>query len=1051
MRKLLLLVMVILLCAGSAMAQRTITGKVTDDKGNAVPNATVMVKGTSLGTTTKMDGSYSIAVPASGKILVFTLVDMGLVEVEIGSQNTVNAVMRPDDKLLSEVVVTGYSREKKSQFVGAAVALSSKVVETVPVGSFDQALQGRAPGLQVTSASGQPGASPQLTIRGIKSVQAAFAQPLFIVDGVPLPANDFQTINPNDFESITVLKDASAAALYGARGGNGVIVITTKKGKTGAPQVTYRTQVGLTQKPNWNKFDMMNSSEILLYEEMIGSFLLTNTTVPSRSPDVPGWVYSKKNPGYNILQPAFGFPNLAAQQAGFDKRLDSFRNINMYYPDILFRQGLSQTHEINVSGGAEKMRYFISGGYFDQKGIELSSRLRRYTTRFNFDVTAGKLNITFNTAAGYSITHLSEGEFLGNSARNSFQMAWRAKPYENPFNPDGSIIFGANTTLLKKEIGNVLEGMENSLWRQNQIKINSGLTLSYRLFSGLTIKNTFGIDVADDRWQRWIRANSYVGSLQANGNRGLNSEANEINATLINTSGLVYAKRINNMHDVEAGGYFELIRNHNKGLGFTIWNLDPRIPPTGQNAGAFPVAQTNQYGTSANGGYGIRSFFGTLRYTLNNKYTITANARQDGTSRIVNEENREIFTWSAGAVWNAISEDFMKDVNFLSDLKVRASYGAVPSIGSIQTAGFAAGGGLVTVTNYQGPQVPTYATGSQYANSGITGQVPNNSGNPNLKIETIRKLNVGADIAVLKNRIRFGIDYYNEKTEDLFVNLQIPATSGFGSGATIPINAGIMRNKGVDLTLSADIINGKDMTLTLGINHAINSNEIEDLGPVSEIPQGTFIIREGLPYGSHYTTHYLGADPATGRPRYEKQDGSVTTNLAEAYRFAKFGTFVPKHVGGFTMDFRFKRVVVAALFSYQFDVSRYNNQENWVRRGILGYHTSVNASRTLLTEQWFKPGDNKFYQSPAFDRDFNSSDIQDAKFLRFRNLTVAYNIPEINIGSTKILKSARFYVQGQNLAIWSPWRGPDPEDNNNISLNEYPNPKMFVVGIDINF
>ena len=151
------------------------------------------------------------------------------------------------------------------------------------------------------------------------------------------------------------------------------------------------------------------------------------------------------------------------------------------------------------------------------------------------------------------------------------------------------------------------------------------------------------------------------------------------------------------------------------------------------------------------------------------------------------------------------------------------------------------------------------------------------------------------------------------------------------------------------------------------------------------------------------------------------------------------------------MDFRFKRVVVAALFSYQFDVSRYNNQENWVRRGILGYHTSVNASRTLLTEQWFKPGDNKFYQSPAFDRDFNSSDIQDAKFLRFRNLTVAYNIPEINIGSTKILKSARFYVQGQNLAIWSPWRGPDPEDNNNISLNEYPNPKMFVVGIDINF
>ena len=1025
------------------MAQKTITGRVTDDKGSPIANVSVTVKGSAVGTTTKVDGTYSITVPSSATALVFSSVDMLPVEVAIGTQRVINTSLKTDDKLLSEVVVTGYSKEKKTQFVGAATTLSSKVVETVPVGSFDQALQGRAPGLQVTSASGQPGASPQLTIRGIKSVQAAFAQPLFVVDGIPLPANDMQTINPNDFESITILKDASAAALYGARGGNGVIVITTKRGKSGAPQVTYRTQVGLTQKPNWNKFDMMNSQEILLYEEILGAAGFPTNT--------PGWVYSKKNPNYNVLQPSFGFANLAAQQAGFDKRLDSFRNIDVYYPDILFRQGISQTHEVNVSGGADRMRYFISGGYFDQKGIELVSGLRRYTTRFNLDVTAGKLNVVFNTSIGYSITHLSEGEFLGNSARNSFQMAWRAKPYENPYNPDGSIIFGASTSLAKKEIGNVLEGMENSLWRQNQIKVNSGLTFAYRLFPAITIKNTFGIDVADDRWQRWIRANSYVGSLQANGGRGINSEAYEINALLINTTSVQFAKRFSNMHDVDAAAYFEVLRNHNKGLGFTIWNLDPRIDPTGQNAGTFPVAQTNQYGTSASGGYGLRSFFGTVRYTLNNKYTLNANARQDGTSRIVNEDNREIFTWSIGGTWNAIAEDFMNGIGFISDLKLRASYGAVPSIASIGTNNFAAGGGLINVTNYQGQQVPTFGTGSQYANSGITAQVPLNSGNPDLRIETVRKLNVGADIAVLKNRIRLGVDYYNEKTEDLFVNLQIPATSGFGSGATIPINAGIMRNKGVEFVLSGDIVSNDDMNLTLGINHAINNNLIEDLGPVSEIPQGTFIIREGLPYGSHYTTHYLGADPATGRPRYEKQDGSVTTNLAEAYRFAKFGTFVPKHVGGFTMDFRFKRITVSALFSYQFDVSRYNNQENWVRRGIIGYHTSVNASRTLLTDQWMKPGDNKFYQSPAYDRDFNSSDIQDAKFLRFRNLVVSYNIPEVTVGSVRLFRTARFYIQGQNLAMWSPWRGPDPEDNNNISLNEYPNPKMFVAGLDINF
>ncbi len=1046
MRKLTLLLLGVLLFALPSFAQRTVTGKVTDDKGNPIPNVTVLVKGTTTGTTSRPDGTYSLVVPATAKALVFSAVDMSPFEASIGSQSTINATLRSEDKSLTEVVVTGYTREKKSQFVGAATTLSSKVVETVPVGAFDQALQGRAAGVQVSSASGQPGASALVTIRGIHSVQAALAQPLYIVDGVPLPAADMQTINANDFESITVLKDASAAALYGARGGLGVIVITTKKGRAGVPTFTYRTQVGFTQPPNWNKFDMMNTTEILQYEERLGLAGFTTNT--------PGWVYSKNNPNYNVFQPTFGFANLAAQQAGFDHRRDSIGKININYPDILFRQGISTTHDINVSGGTDKMRFFISGGYFDQKGIELNSRLKRYTTRFNLDMTAGKLNIIFNTAIGYSVTTYSEGEWQGNTARNSFQMAWRAKPYENPYREDGSLIFGASNTLAKKEIGNVLEGMDNSLWRQNQVKVNSGLTLAYRLFPFLTVKNVVGIDMAEDRWQRAINANSYVGSLQILGARGINSEAYKMNANLINTTSVVFAQKFANRHDVEVGGYFEAVRNYQKGLGFTMYNLEPRLDPTGQSAGQLPIAQTQQLATSASGGYGIRSFFGTARYTYDNKYTITGNARQDGTSRIVNRDNREIFTWSAGAIWNAMGEEFMKSQSILTDLKLRASYGAVPNIGSIPVNTYGAGGGLVGVTNYQGPQLPSFGTAaasSQYANSGITGQGPLAATNDQLRIETIRKINVGVDVAVWRNRARISVDYYNDKTEDLFVNQQIPATAGFGSGATLNINAGIMRSTGFEFAVSVDVVKTRDIDLTFGVNHSINKNKIEDLGQVSEIPQGTFIIREGLPYGSHYATHYLGADPTTGRPMFEKQDGTTTLNTAEAYNFAKYGTFIPKHVGGFTMDFRYKRIGVSALFSYQLDVTRYNNIENWVRRGIIGYHASVNASRILLTDQWQKPGDVAFYQSPAYDRGFNSSDIQDAKFLRFRNLNLSYNIPELSVRGLRLIKSARFYIQGQNLAIWSPWRGPDPEDNNNISLNEFPNPRMFVTGIDINF
>ncbi|HKH60514.1 MAG TPA: SusC/RagA family TonB-linked outer membrane protein, partial [Flavitalea sp.] len=989
MRKLLFIAMAILLLYSlelSAQSSRTVTGKVTDDKGDPVFGASILIKGSRTGTTTDANGEFRLNVPASAKALVISAINHLSTEMPIGQNDSYTINLKDDTKNLEEVVVTGYGRERKGRFVGAASVLSAKVVETVPVGAFDQALQGRAPGLLINSNSGQPGTSANINIRGIHSITGAFAQPLFVVDGIPLAAQDMQTINPNDFESITILKDASAAALYGARGGLGVIVITTKKGKAGTSNFTFRTQFGFTEPPNWNKFDMMNTSEILQYEERL------------KLASTPGWDYSKNNPVYATLTDA--------QKARNDFLLDSIGKINTDYKDHLFRQGMSQLYEINASGGTDKTRFFLSAGVFDQEGTDLSSRLRRFTGRFNIDHTANKLSIQFNTLAGYSITNYSEGELLGNSARNSFQMAWRAKPYENPYRPDGSIIYGTNTTLALKQIGNVLEGMENSVWQQNQIKINSGLTLAYKLLPTLTIRNTLGIDVSDDRWQRFIKANSYIGSLQSFGGSGINSEAHEINAQLINTLSTVYSNSFDR-HELEVGAYFEVIRGYNKGLGFTLYNLDPRLDQTGQGAGTIAVGpgQTTypQNASSAKSGYGIRSYFGNARYTLDNKYTINANIRRDGTSRIANETNKEITTWSAGIVWNAFLENFMQNQNFITDLKARASYGAVPNIGSISTStynvGQAPGTTFATVTNYLGPQVVSFSSSSQfqYAGSPVTGQGPNTAGNPELKIETIKKANIGVDIGMWTNRARVTLDVYKDKTEDLFVNLALPGTSGYGVGFLTPVNAGVMTNQGLEVSVAVDIVKTKQVDWTVGLNHAINKNEIEDLGPVNEIPTGTFIIREGLPYGSHYAQHYLGADPATGKPRFETKDGKETLDPGAADLFAKYGTFLPKHVGGIYTDFRFGRITLSALFSYQFDVSRYNNIENWITRGIAGFHSSVNASKRLLTQQWQKAGDVAYYQAPAYDRGFNSSDIQDAKFLRFRHLNVAYNIPEINV------------------------------------------------------
>jgi TonB-linked SusC/RagA family outer membrane protein len=1010
---------------------RTISGKVVDEKGNALVGVTISSKNGTAKTTTSVNGTFSITVPSNTKTLEFSYVGYSTVAESIPSSGVINIVLKENSSEIEGVVVTGYSREKKTQFSGAATVLSGKVVETVPVGAFDQALQGRAPGVLVNSGSGQPGTSANITIRGIQSIAGAGTQPLYVVDGIPIAASDFATLNANDFETINVLKDASAAAMYGARGGLGVIAITTKKGKSGAPTFTYRNQFGFTQAPNATNFDLMDTKDMLQYEERLK---LSGT---------PGWDYSKNNPSYALQTPAI--------QARRDFLLDSLSRINTDYSKVLFRQGFSQTHELSISGGADKTKYFLSFGYFDQNGTDLTSRLKRYTTRLNFEQTHGKLTLQFNSTIGYSITTLSEGEFRGNSARNAFQMSWRAKTYENPYRPDGSLIFGASSNLALTQIGNVIEGIQNTNLERAQIKAVSGLNAIFKLTKEISVRNNVGIDVASERWMRAINPNSYVGSLQTN-NSGFLAEAYRLTSQIINTSSINFSKKMNK-HDLDAGVYFEAIRGYNKALGFQLFNLDKRLTETGQGAGSLPVGtgQTTyaQPATSAKSGYGIVSYFANLRYTYNSKYTLNASARRDGTSRILNPDNQNINTWSLGATWNAKQEKFVDDLNIFSDLKIRASYGVVPNIGSITTNAYGITGGLISIANYLGPQVPAYGTTTAFAGSSTTGLVPTTTGNPNLKIESIQKFNFGIDAAFWKNRARVSVDIYSNKTIDLFVDQPLSATTGFG-GVSIPLNAGIMSNKGVEVAVSVDIIKTRKTDLTFGFNHAINNNLMVDLGAVNEYPQGTGIIRKGLPFGSHYTQNYLGADPATGAPMFKAADGSTTLSTS-APQFADFGTYLPKHVGSFNLDFRYGNFMVSALFTYQNQVYRYNNIENWITRGVAGYQTAVNGSKRLLTDQWQKPGDVKFYQSPAFDRGFNSSDIQDASFIRFRNFNIAYNIPQVNLKGQKLIKSAKFYVQVQNIAIWSPWRGPDPEDSNNISLNEFPNPRIIVAGLDINF
>lgn len=1025
MRKVVLLSSLVFCFALQVLAQgsKKISGKIVDQKTKQGLGG-VTVNAGKVNALSDANGNYQINV-TDQKSLSFSIVGYEKLSRTIGAATTINVELASVEAVLEEVVITGYARESKAKFAGAVTTISGKTVNDVPVGSFDQAFQGRVPGMLVNSGSGQPGSSAQVTIRGIKSIQGAGAQPLYVLDGVPIPAFDMQTLNPDDFESITVLKDATAAAIYGARGGTGVIVITSKRGKTGKNVVTYKTQYGITQRPNFDRMNLMNTREMLAYEErekLVGT---------------PGWNWSPNNP----VIPA----GMTAASKQFS--LDSLRNIDIDYANIFYREGISKSHELTLSGGSDRTKFFLSGAYFDQEGIDLGSSLKRYTIRFNLDHSTDKFTAQFNSTIGYSKSQLAEGDFLGNSPRSPFQMTYRAKTYENPYNLDGSLRFGASSSMAYRQVANLLEGLQNTVRGYDQIKMVGNGLLAYKLFPTLTVRNNLGVNASSNYINRYVNADSYVGSLQSFQN-GIAQESNSVTSEFINTSSVLYNEKFGKS-EIEASANFEIVRGFQRGLGFTLFNLDKRLTQTGQGATALPTngaATYPQNASSAKSGFGIRSYFATAKYTYDNKYSLNANIRRDGTSRIVNEENREVTSWSAGFTWNALQERFLSKQSIFSDLKVRLSFGIIPNIGSISTSSY--GAGLQSITNYQGPQVPTFGTAA-YAGSTIGGLVPNSPGNPNLQIERIQKANIGIDFSVWNGRARFNLDAYDEKTLDLFVNQPLSGTTGFGS---LYINAGKMQNKGLELNAKVDVVRTRDFGVTLGVNHSYNVNKILDLGSVNEFFLGTFVIREGLAYGTHYNYNYLGADPATGAPRYEAPDGSVTNDIAKAGQFAKFGNYLPKHQGGLDFEFRYKSFSINGLFSYQFDVVRSNNTRNWITRGTPGYHTIVRASRELIDNQWQAPGDKKFFQRSTFDRGFTSSDLEDAKFLRFRNLVVAYQLPAIKGPNGKpMFTGGRLYAQGQNLAIWSPWRGLDPEDNNNISLNEYPNPSMFTLGLDINF
>ena len=996
----------------SSPINKIIKGRVVSSDNTPLSGVSVLVTGTSIGVITNSNGNFTIDVPDNAQSLSFSLVGYAELKVNISGRSQIDVTLTTVTTSLDEVIVTGYTNYARSKSVAAATTIKADKINQVPM-TVDQLLQGRVPGLTVSSGSGQPGQSAKMTIRGVGTITGN-TDVLYILDGIPIENGYFQNLNPSDIETITVLKDASSKALYGSRGSNGVIVITTKKGKAGKLSFNYKSQYGFSDLPT-PTFKMMNTSEHLLFEEQIGQE--TGATAG------PGWTYSPKNPSY-ANKPA-------AVQQRYNNILDSLKKINTDWRDFFFQKGQFMEQQIDASGGSDKVQFYSSLNYYDQDGIAVRSGMKRVTLRNNVDFHTNKLTGKLYVNIGYSSSSFIEAEG-GSSGNNPLSAVYYALPYEYPYYPGHILVTSGNTNIYpvmdQREGSNAYERLLNTSNKTNQLKTMISSSLEYEIFKGLKAKTQAGIDYRQSIDEAFVNPDSYSGSKVSNGKKGSFGQGSRRNFSVISTSGLTYAKKIGTLHDFDVTALFEYNYDNYQSFGYTGYGIEGRLPNT--PAGITQGSSTNGFIPSVSGGRtesALASYMAFGRYTYNNKYTVNLSARYDGSSTVP-PKNRWHPFYSAGFNWDAKKENFFENIKFLSDFRLRASYGTTASpFGS--DFGYAA----------------SFGTTSYAGNSGIRPTLP---GNQDYDWEYAKELNIGTDISILNNRIRLILDVYNRITSNLIFARPRSITSGFSD---VTVNGGSVQNKGVEIDLQGDIVRNKNLKWTIGGNIAFNKNKVLNLDGADEFEIGyTGIIRVGLPLGSHYAPEWGGVDPATGVPTYINPATGLktTTYNAATLSVAKFGSYNPGYTGGAFTSLSYKGLALNVLFSFVGDVYRYDNEMYYNENP--SFKTS-NQTIRMLYDRWQKPGDIALLPDIKAKRSYSSFDIYNASYVRLRNVNLRYHLPERLISKLKGLGGIQIFVQGENLYTWTKWIGFDPENGNEYNKFSFPNPRTYTAGININF
>lgn len=1006
-----------------ALAQQKVTGRVTSaTDGSSLPGVTIRIKGTGTGTSTDLDGNYNIQTANPESVLVFSYVGFIDQEVRVGARSVIDVALVEDVTALEEVVVVGYGVETKRELTGAIAKVDGSTIANTTVPSFEAALQGQAPGVQVIQGSGVAGAGSVIRIRGISSVSAG-GDPLIVVDGIPITQDNFlatnfqngafnnnplASINPNDIESVEILKDAAAAGIYGSRGANGVILITTKRGKTGKPTFEFSTRFGISQPVA--KPEMLNAAEYLQIAR-------------------EAW----RNDG------GTGIPDLRSYGVNVDYAFaDSIANATggagTDWWDLLTHNGFKQSYDLSMRQGTEKIKSYVGISYSDNGSYIIGNKLERLNARANVDFQPiQSLTVKLSTSFNRGINHRQRVSYTGGLG----DAMSTALPIYPVYNADGTFWRdGANPVFLR----------ENYRGFSIDTRTINNLQVSFKPVEGLELNVSGSYDYLDFSNEFWESAellnNTNLGDGQTVADKRYVSNFNG-NAYAQYT--LPFMPEGHNLKILLGGEFQNSVTQGREDL--TIQHVSGTL-----FEGASADSVVNKYRAINNIVRGYNSGFARLNYNWQDRYFLTAIVRADGSSNF-GPSNRVALMPSVSGAWVISEESFMKSQSFLSFLKLRASYGIMGN------SDFAA---LQWLGRYQFADVNNGNVGYNGGSLLNPQVIPNED----LRWETSRNLDVGLELGLLDDRITAEAAYYQRVTQDVLMQVTLPQYSGFGSQFD---NVGRVLNRGVDLTVTSRNLVGEFKWTTVA-NLGRNYNEVLDIGGFSPdaVSGGTNDTRiiPGFPVGTNFLIPFSHVDQTTGRPVYIDINGNPTFEYNEQRDRRPVGKVLPDATGGITNTFSYKGLDLSFLFVYTIGGNIYDSS---LKRQVSVF-TNWNMRRDAF-DRWREPGDEATYPmiSGDFatfgnDKEWLNTDqwLFDASYVRLRNVSLSYSLPG-NLLDAINIRSARLTLSGTNLLTFTKFPGLDPEiardfdsptDRNmsqNITFLTPPQEKSYNIGLSVSF